>query len=166
MIKVSLLLTFACISQWVYATNGLPETQGAVILTVSGNITHTNSGATAEFDLSMLQAMPQTTIVTKTPWTEGLNHFTGPKIEDLIQLLAGKGEFIEATALNGYKITIPMQDVNKYSIILALQHNGEVLSVRRRGPSWVIYPWSDMNLTRNHKFYTRSIWQVKSINIF
>ena len=95
-----------------------------------------------------------------------MNQFTGPKIEDLLKLLAAEGEYIEAIALNGYKITIPMQDVKKYSIILALQHNGEILSVRRRGPSWVIYPWSDMKLTRNHKFYTRSIWQIKSLNIF
>ena len=67
MIKVILLLAFSCISQWVYASTGLPESQGAVILTVSGNITHTNSKQIAEFDLTMLQSMPQTTIVTKNP---------------------------------------------------------------------------------------------------
>jgi len=165
MIKAIILFTLTIFSLGIYAS-GLSKPEGEVILTVSGNIAHTNSEQTAEFDLAMLQSIPQSTIKTETPWTEGINDFTGPKIQDLLKFLAAEGEFIEATALNGYKVTIPMQDVKQHSVILALQHNGEVLSVRRRGPSWVIYPWSDMKLSRNHKYYTRSIWQLKSLNIF
>ena len=164
MIKVLVFLAVTFTSQSVFASV-LSEAKGEITLTVTGNISHTNSASNAQFDLAMLQAMPQTTIKTETPWTEGIHEFTGPKIQDLLQLLAADGDFIEATALNGYKITIPMQDVIQHSIILALKHNGKILSVRRRGPSWVIYPWSDMKLSRDHKYYTRSIWQVKSLNI-
>jgi len=40
-----------------------------------------------------------------------------------------------------------------------------LLSIRKRGPGWVIYPWSDNRSLQKNQYYTRSIWQLKKLEI-
>ena len=39
------------------------------------------------------------------------------------------------------------------------------LTVRQRGPLWVIYPWSDQPNLQNEVYYSRSIWQLKALEV-
>ncbi len=148
-----------------YTDIRLGTPKGTVILTISGNILHRNSPHGAEFDLAMLLALKQTVIRTDTPWTDGLNEFEGPLISDVITLLGASGESINAIALNGYKTSIPLADVMKNTMILALKKNNLLLSVRTKGPIWVIYPWTEKPILMNNVHYTRAIWQLRSIDI-
>ena len=157
---LSLLMSTASAS-----AEGLPIPTGNVILTISGALGKSNSEQGAEFDLAMLLALKQTVINTKTPWTEGINKFEGPLLKDVFSYLNLTGDEISAIALNGYRIKIPMVDVNTYPIILALKHNDTLLTVRTKGPSWVIYPWSDHSELRNRTYYTRGIWQLQRLDI-
>ena len=111
---------------------GIEAPKGKVILTIAGNIEKTNVNDTAQFDLQMLLAFKQHQINTKTPWTQGINKFEGPTINDLISYVAGEGQAISATALNGFRIMIPMVDVTNYPVIVALKRNDEILSVRKK----------------------------------
>ncbi|MGB1239201.1 MAG: hypothetical protein ACPG4U_13370 [Pseudomonadales bacterium] len=143
----------------------LQKPQGSVILTVSGDAKQSNSVEGAQFDLAMLLALPQQQIETQTPWTKGLSRFEGPTLDSLFSAIGVTGNQVESIALNGYKITIPMDDVTELQPILALKMNDRVLSVREKGPSWIIYPWTAKPELQNKTYYTRSIWQLKAFNI-
>jgi len=162
---ISLLIISVFLSVGNLWADGLEKPQGKVILTIAGNIEKTNVNDTAQFDLQMLLAFKQHQINTKTPWTQGINKFEGPTINDLIAHVAGVGQVISATALNGYRIMIPTVDVTNYPVIVALKRNDEILSVRKKGPGWVIYPWAENKELQDNLYYTRAIWQLKYLEI-
>ncbi len=136
---------------------------GRIILQVSGEITESNSDGSMEFDLDMLDALGVTTVTTETPWTEGPVSFQGVLIRDLLATVGSTGTSVDAEALNDYTVTIPVSDFSQYDVILATRANGEVLTVRDRGPVWIIYPWTDQPMLQNEIYYSRSIWQLKSL---
>lgn len=136
---------------------------GRIILQVSGEITELNSDGSMEFDLDMLDALGVTTVTTETPWTEGPVSFQGVLIRDLLATVGSTGTSVDAEALNDYTVTIPASDFSQYDVILATRANGEVLTVRDRGPVWIIYPWTDQPMLQNEIYYSRSIWQLKSL---
>lgn len=165
MIKYILVIVFLGLSQSSLAHEPLNKPLGNVVFSVIGNITNTNSESQALFDLAMLLDLDQQVIITDTPWIDGAHKFEGPLLRDIINHVGGQGDSIIATALNGYKVVIPYQDVIDYPVILALKQDDSILSVRKRGPGWVIYPWSDNSALKNNKYYTRSVWQLKKLEI-
>lgn len=160
-----LALLTACM-QWAGAFElpaGAPK--GQVLLTVNGNISVKNTAEAAVFDAELLDALPQKSFITTTPWFKEPTKFTGPLLRDVLQALKANGTNIKATALNDYKINIPMQDALKYDVILARQVDGKVISVREKGPLFVIYPFDSASELRNLTYYSRSIWQLKALSI-
>ena len=150
--------------QWAGAFE-LPLTapKGQVLLTVNGNISVKNTAESAVFDADLLDALPQKSFVTASPWYKKPTKFTGPLLRDVLQALKANGTSIKATALNDYKVNIPMQDALKYDVILARQVDGKVISVRERGPLFVIYPFDTDPQLRSNIYFSRSAWQVKAI---
>ena len=136
-----------------------------VILTISGRIDHTNGNSVADFDRAMLEAMPFTTVETRTPWTDDMARFEGPLARDLMTRVGARGGHVRATAINDYAVDIPMEDFQRYPVILAMKMNGMVLHSRNKGPLWMIYPWSDRPELRNEISYGRSIWQIRELAI-
>ncbi|MEH6442918.1 MAG: molybdopterin-dependent oxidoreductase [Oceanospirillaceae bacterium] len=136
-----------------------------VALTVTGNIQETNQQSTLQLSITQLKALPQQTINTTTRWTEGIIEFKGPLLRDVIALAKGTGRSIKAIASNEYLIEIPFADVETYNVILALEQDGKALTMRTKGPIWVVYPWSDHKILDDGKFYARSIWQLKALDI-
>jgi hypothetical protein len=139
--------------------------KGAVILTVNGKIGVKNTADAAVFDAALLDALPQKSFVTKTPWFKEPVKFTGPLLRDVLQALKADGKTINATALNDYKVAIPMADVLNYDVLLARQINGRVITVREKGPIFIIYPFDSFPELRNLTYYSRSIWQVKALSV-
>lgn len=136
---------------------------GRVILEVSGNIEHTNGDGVMRYNLEMLDALGNTTINTESPWTEGIVEYQGVLVRDILAYTGAKATSVNATALNDYTVTIPASDFQEYDVILATRRDGEVLSVRDRGPVWIIYPWTDQPNLQNEVIFSRSIWQLKSL---
>lgn len=147
------------------AADALAPPIGRVILTISGDLEHSNSEQGAQFDLEMLLALEQTIINTTTPWTVGMNKFEGPTIKDIFKRVGAVPKKVTAKALNGYSIELPLSDILKYPMIMAIKRNDQVLSVRTKGPLWVIYPWSDNPEIKDNLYYTRSIWQLEQLDI-
>lgn len=143
----------------------LPEPDGAVILTVTGSIERTNGDGTARFDLAMLQAMDPVAIETTTIWTEGVQSFRGVPLSRLLAALEAEGEVIAASALNDYMVEIPLADAVEGGPILAFEQNGRLLSVRDKGPLWVIYPYDSVPQYQTETVYVRSIWQLARLEI-
>ncbi|MGL5006726.1 MAG: molybdopterin-dependent oxidoreductase [Plesiomonas sp.] len=135
------------------------------VLTISGDIGERNQGETAVFDEKSLDALPQHKITTTTPWYEGEKTFEGPLIRDVLALVKSKGKSITFVALNDYESKIPVSDINKYDVILARKIDGKMLSVRDKGPLFVIYPFNTHPELRTKLYYSRCAWQVDSIKI-
>lgn len=143
----------------------LQTPQGPVLLTVTGNIAHTNATGRAEFDRAMLDALPQHTTTATTPWYDTAQSFTGPEALALLELVGASGTTVTVTALNDYSADIPFADFENYRIILANQIGGQPLSVRDKGPSFVIYPFDQDAELYNEVIFGRSVWQVTSIAV-
>jgi hypothetical protein len=143
---------------------GLPK--GRVILEISGKITQTNKGATAVFDAAMLENLGERSlIITNTPWTEGEETFSGLSLKDLLDLIGADGEVLQFTSLNDNVIDIPIDDARSFDMLLAMKRNGTRMRIRDRGPIWVVYPWNDRPELATDEYYSRSIWQVRSLEV-
>ncbi len=135
------------------------------LLIVSGKIAVTNRDGTAQFDRALLESIGMVSFVTNTPWYKGPVRFEGVPLAKLMQAVGAKGERLAVVALNDYSAEVPMEDVTKYNVILALKRNGEYMPVRDKGPLFVIYPFDSDPDLRNQKYYSRSVWQVARIEV-
>ena len=147
------------------AQQPLPKPEGRPILDVTGKIAVTNAPEKASFDLAMLEKIGVTRTKTSTAWTEGQPTFEGVSLKALFERLGAKGDTVIAIALNDYKVEIPMDDFNKYPVILAYRMNGEVLRVRDKGPLWIVYPQDDVPALKNKETQAKWVWQVKELRI-
>ena len=139
--------------------------QGAVILTVNGKIGVRNSPDAALFDATLLDALPQHSFVSATPWLKNPATFTGPLLKDVLQALKAQGTNLKALALNDYKINIPLDDAFKFDVILARKVDGRVLTVREKGPIFVMYPFERFPELKTDTYYSRCVWQLKSLRV-
>lgn len=138
---------------------------GDVILAVSGSIDTTNVGGKAAFDLEMLKALDATIIETTTIWTEGKQVFQGVALNVLMERMGVEGGTLKATAINDYTVEIPVSDAVSGGPILAYFLNGDKMSIRDKGPLWVIYPFDSKADYRSEVIYSRSIWQLDRIEV-
>ena len=154
------LIAALCLGTPIAAeTHAAPK--DAIVLTVSG----TTSGETAQFDLDMLMGIDSSIIETTTIWTEGEQQFQGVALNVLMDQLGVTQGTILATAINDYTVEIPVSDAIEGGPIVAYMLNGATMSVRDKGPLWVVYPYdSDANY-RSEVIYSRSIWQLDRIEI-
>ena len=83
----------------------------------------------------------------------------------LLEHVGATGEVAEVLALNDYRTTIPVSDFMDYPVILALKQDGEYMSVRNKGPLFIIYPFDDFDELQADIYYSRSAWQVRRITI-
>jgi hypothetical protein len=132
---------------------------------VTGKIGETNAGQAARFDMKMLAALPQHSFTTSTPWFDKPVKFTGPLLSDVLAAVKASGTTIKAVAINDYKITIPMSDASLFPMIMAREINDKEISVREKGPLFVVYPFDSDAKLRSSTYYERSIWQLKALEI-
>lgn len=159
----ALLLLAAAVLAWPAQAAGLVAPAGPVVLTVSGTITVRNSGDTAVFDIAALEALPKTEIRTTTPWTDAVA-FEGVSLADLLASVGATGSTIKATALNDYTVEIPTADA-ALGVVIAYRVDGKLLSVRDKGPLWIVYPFDENPALMTETNYARCIWQLKALKI-
>jgi hypothetical protein len=150
---------------WPAAGAPMPEPTGQVLLTVRGMIERTNGPGEALLDRALLEALPRSGFSTSTVWTEGVAHYEGVLLADLLAALGARGTRIAASAIDGYSVTIPLDELHDDGPILAFMRDGRPMPVRDRGPLWVIYPFDDNPAYRNDTTFTRSIWQLLLIEV-
>lgn len=143
--------------------NTLATPEGNIVLTVSGNIAVTNEDGRAIFDRDMLRAIGEVTIETSTIWTEGRQVFTGVPLAALLDALGVTEGILRATAVNDYSALIPVSDAVEGGPILAYELNGAPMSLRDKGPLWVVYPYDANPDYQSEVTYSRSIWQLDRV---
>ncbi|NUB46459.1 molybdopterin-dependent oxidoreductase [Fertoebacter nigrum] len=143
----------------------LPAAQGEVILSVSGAISTTNGDGVLALDADLLATLPQHAFTTATIWTEGTATYSGVLLRDLLAAAGATGATVKLTALNDYQIAMPAADAATDGPLLAYLADGQPMSIRDKGPVWLIYPFDDVAAYRTEQTYARSIWQLNRIEI-
>jgi hypothetical protein len=141
----------------------LPKPKGKVILKISGLIANANGDGVAEFDLPMLEAIGLESFSTMTPWYNDRVTFEGVPMASLLQFVGATGTSISVKALNDYTTEIPTEDFTKYRVILALKRDGAYMTVKDKGPLFIVYPYDSDPALKHQRIYSRSAWQVSSI---
>ncbi len=147
------------------AVAALDAPSGAPVLRVTGQITETNSGAAADLDIALLRQLGETTVTTNTIWTEGEQTFVGTPLVALVRALGASGGTLRASAVNDYTVEIPVSDAVENGPIIAYERNGRQMSLRDKGPLWIIYPYDDNPAYQSEIYYSRSIWQMDRIEV-
>ena len=142
-----------------------PLWAGETVLTLSGAVSTPDAGETWEFDMTGLKALPSAGFVTTTTWTEGDQRFDGVPLIALMEHVGASGNALRAVALNHYAVSIPMSDAVQGGPIVAYLHNGKEMSIRDKGPLWIIYPFDDNESYKSEEYYSRSIWQLDRIEV-
>lgn len=145
------------------AAGELPPPAGRPVLEISGAIGRANAPGKALFDLPLLETLGVRELVTTTPWTEGEQHFSGIDPRALLAAVDARGSELEAMALDGYRVVIPIADLERFPMLLATRRDGRPMPVRERGPLWLIYPWSTHPETAEQPYRGRAIWQLRTI---
>ncbi|WP_210251015.1 oxidoreductase [Microvirga thermotolerans] len=160
---VLFLLGLACAPQ-AGAGEALPAPRGAVILTVSGAIEATNGAGQARFDREMLEALGMASFRTTSAWSDGAQLYEGIPLRAVLDRVGARGSRIIASALNGYEIAIPSEDL-KFPLLLATKVDGRVLTLRDKGPLWIVYPRDDYPELADVRYESRWVWQLNRLHI-
>lgn len=140
----------------------LTATAEEIILTISGKTDRT-ADAPIQLTLSEFDSIDQSTVETKTPWHKEKTRFSGVAGTALLKYLGSQATDVDAVALNDYKVSIPVSDLSSTGLIFATRKNGEPMSVREKGPIFIIYPFDSNPALDNEVIYGRSIWQLKAL---
>lgn len=138
---------------------------GDVVLTISGLIRHPNRGDAAVFDMTMLDRLAQHAFATRTPWFNQARKFSGPLLREVLATVGAQGSQLRAVALNDYRVDIPAGDARRYDVIVATRLDDQPMSVRDKGPLFIIYPFDGDAALRNALYYTRCAWQLRAIEV-
>ena len=132
---------------------------------VQGGVSKTNQGDKAQFDMKMLEKLPQKSFTTQTPWYPNAVTFTGPLLRDVLAAVGAKGTKITAVALNDYKTEIPLEDATRHDVIVARLMNNRPMPVREKGPLFIVYPFDTKAELRSELYYNRAAWQLNALRI-
>ena len=128
-------------------------------------LTVVDDGSAQVFDIARLEGLGLVDIVTSTPWTESPERFTGVPLARLLDdPVAGEGT-VMLIALNDYRISMPLAEVGPEMPIVAFRRDGRPMSIRDKGPYWVIYPFDAGERYQSETVFSRSVWQLVRIEV-
>ncbi len=143
-----------------FAGAGLAD---APLYSVTGNIA-TGQGAVRAIGAEDFAKIGPVEIKTKVlTMGEEQRSVKGVLARDLMAYLGAKGENMKFVALDGYIMDVPVSDIHNYDVVIATEIDGKTLSVRDKGPAWLIYPVSDHQELDDTVHEARSVWQIKTI---
>lgn len=147
----------------------------AVAATVTGSRSFSNSelplevvlvnGQSHRLSLSELDEMEQIEFETNSIWTDRKHHYSGVSLLKLLENFGANGTVLRMIALNDYSIDMPIEDLEAKAPIVATRVDGETMSVRDKGPYWVIFPFDASPRYRTETHHARSVWQLKRLEL-
>ena len=143
----------------------IAQPKGEVVLTISGSIAEGNADGAIQFDMEMLQSLPSHSFVTSTIWTDGDQTFEGVELSVIAELVGFDGDTLSASAVNDYSIDIPATDAQPGRALIAYKRNGQPMSLRDKGPLWIVFPFDSSPDFQSETIYSRSIWQLNRIAV-
>lgn len=119
----------------------------------------------ATFDRAQLAAMPQTEFTTRTIWTEGPQHFEGVSLATLLERHGITANRLDLDAANDYTVSLPADEIGPVYPVVTHSRNGAPMSLREKGPFWLLWNYDSDPAFRRETVYTRSIWQLARITV-
>ncbi|MEZ4728826.1 MAG: hypothetical protein R3E79_16960 [Caldilineaceae bacterium] len=142
----------------------LPQTE--LILTVTGKVGAANHEDTIVMDRATLEEAGLVEYTVSDPFEERPVRYRGVLMRDLLALwqVAADAQTVRLTAINDYKIDIPIAEFRQYPILFALQADGVYMQPDYRGPAMLVYPVNsyEFDLIAVQRNW---IWQIKTIDI-
>lgn len=117
------------------------------------------------FTLDEIKALPGTEFVTNTIWTKGQRLFRGVSLHSFLDHVGSTGTKLKATAANDYSVEIPVSDAVENGPIIAYEMDEKALTIRDKGPLWIVYPYDHDPKYQTEAVYSRSIWQLVAIEV-
>ncbi|MDF1854073.1 oxidoreductase [Pseudooceanicola sp.] len=136
----------------------LPAPIGPVLLVVVNR-----TGEEIALDRAALEKLPQESFNTTTIWTDGAQAFRGVRLATLMAALGLKGRQITLVAANGYRVQRDAAGLQVDAALLATSRNGKPMSLREKGPLWLVYDYDSDPMFRTEVSYANSIWQLDRI---
>ncbi|MFG0832048.1 molybdopterin-binding oxidoreductase [Aeromonas bivalvium] len=157
------IMTWAACGLLLMASQAQAREQAdEVLLTVSGAGCCGGAGV-AHYTAAALAALPQSELVTATPWTQGKHSYRGVLFKTLIDSLGLRSGQFKVSAINDYWTLLPGADLDAYPVLLATEQDGKALTLRNKGPVWVVYPLSDHPELDREQYHSQMVWQVNRI---
>ncbi|PML49306.1 hypothetical protein BCT35_13415 [Vibrio lentus] len=123
-------------------------------------------GQKHQLSREQLLLLPQKEIKTTLPWVDGELVYSGVTLQTILETMdLPISSQVTFVALNDYKIAVPKEDFYDYQPIIAIKQNGQFMSVRDKGPYWLIYPLSSTPDIDNTDFHAKMIWQIRDIHL-
>ena len=156
----TLLALFLAILSCSLATAGRAEDQPGdeIVLTV-----RSLSGAVHTYRRSDLALMRRVTFRTTTIWTEGSHEFSGVPLSEVLKESGVVLGDVDLYAANDYVATMPLTEIEPDAPIVADLMDGAPMSLRDKGPLWVVYPYDADRRYQSETCFTRSVWQLVRI---
>jgi hypothetical protein len=137
---------------------------GPVLLTVSGLIDRTNEQGQARFDQTMLEELGRATLETRSVWADGKQVYEGVPLQAVLDRVGARGTVIRATAANSYEVGIPSADL-QYGPLIAMRLDGRALTLRDKGPLWIVYPRDAYKVLQDQRYDSRWIWNLTRLHV-
>ncbi len=138
---------------------------GKPLLTIGGQVVSNSPAGTVVFDREALEGLGLVTIETMTPWYATKVKFEGVPMATLMKAVGAKGQKLLVSALNDYTTEIPMEDFEKFNVVLAMKRDGQYMAVSDKGPLFIVYPFDANPELKTQKYYGRSAWQVARMTV-
>ncbi|MZR11518.1 hypothetical protein GQE99_00535 [Maritimibacter sp. DP07] len=135
------------------------------VLTITSDV-KADAPLVVRYDLEDLEALAQARYDTINDFVDVPTEFSGPLLRDVLAPLSvPEDATLELIALNDYRFDMPYADAANYDVMVALERDGERMSVRENGPLWIIYPMSDHPELQAPIYNSRLVWQLTAIAI-
>ncbi len=155
------MLWFGCLMQTPPAFADTPPLTGPVLLTVV-----LPNGTEDQWDLARLRALPGHSFTTTTIWTKAPQTFQGVRLPELLNELGVNGNAsMTLVAANGHQVSIETGTRSSDDALIAYQRNGAAMTLRDKGPLWLVYNYDADPILRSEVIYANSIWQLDRVEI-
>lgn len=104
-------------------------------------------------------------LMTRTPWTEGVARFGGVPLAKILSAVGVTSGSVRAIALNDYAVEFSAEDAIAKGAFIARTMNGRELTIRDKGPFWMIFPWSARPELESASVQAMSVWQLRELEI-
>ena len=141
------------------------ETKERTIITITGKISPDIPNGAAKIGYDTLEKIGVKELTTRTFYSKKQYNFSGVLMRDLMAYVGATGKTLEITALDDYRINVPIADYEKYDVLLVFKLDGKNLSIRERGPARIIYPVEQHSELNDKKYASRYIWQIKGMKV-
>lgn len=145
----------------------VPASAAEPILTLRGAFARAGADGTAVFSLADLDALPQTTFRTTTPWHSGPVEFSGVSVADFLAAMGVPPTVgsMQLIALNDYVVDTKASDLTSGEALLATRMNGQPMAVTDKGPVFVVFPFDSRTELQHQSYYSRAVWQLAEIDL-